>query len=143
MIWSLDSNVFIDGLRIADAEADMAEFLRSGPDVEVSSIVAAELEKGARTPRARARLESGVIGALLRRGRVVAPNDSEWQRMGRLLGDHPEWPRTASRQNDVLLAVQCVERGWALVTRDKDFAGIARALPALRSVLPFPRRPPD
>lgn len=139
MTWSLDSNVLVDALRIPAAGVALEEFLAAGNRVVLSSVVAAELEFGARSPGAIERLEVGVVGLLLRRGEISAPDEKEWQRMGRLLGDHPEWVRTAGRQNDVLLASQCAERGWTLLTRDTDFGPIRRALPTLSLALPFPK----
>jgi len=142
VIWSLDSNILVDALRIPEARARLAAFIAEGNVVVMSSIVVAEMEFGARTARAVALLDADEIGMLLRRGRIIAPSESDWRRTGRLLGDHPEWARTASRQNDVLLAVQCAERGWALITRDRDFGEFMEHLPSLRLFPPFPQKPP-
>jgi len=47
---------------------------------------------------------------------------------------------SASRQNDVLLAVQAREHGWAVVTRDSDLRTLRAQVSGLQVVAPFPER---
>ncbi len=44
-------------------------------------------------------------------------------------------------QNDLLLAHTARERGWRVITRDKDFSRIRSQIKGLRVESPFPRRP--
>jgi predicted nucleic acid-binding protein len=138
VIWALDSNVLVDAIRQPQMRTALIAFLDRGAEVALSSVVVAELEFGARTPKARRLLEHGILEPVSRRGMVRAPAEKDWQHMGRLLSDHPEWARTASRQNDVLLGIQSAANGWTLVTRDRDFTELRRHVPALRTVLAFP-----
>lgn len=138
MIWTLDSNVLVDAIRQPRMRTDLIAFLDRGAEIALSSVVVAELEFGARTSSARRLLEEGILKPVSRRGMVRAPVERDWRQMGRLLGDHPEWARTASRQNDVLLGIQSAANGWTLVTRDRDFTELRRHVPALRTVQSFP-----
>jgi len=47
---------------------------------------------------------------------------------------------TASRQNDVLLAAQAPERGWVIVTRDRDLDALRPLIKGLQVAAPYPER---
>lgn len=48
---------------------------------------------------------------------------------------------TASRQNDALLATQARERGWVVVTRDRDRQTLRPLIGGLQVAAPYPDRP--
>ncbi len=138
MVVTLDLSVLIDAIRSPEHAEQLAAFALSGHRIGISSVVVAELELGARTPRARASLRTGMLGRLLASNGHLAPAPEDWFEMGRLLAEHPEWAHTASRQNDILLAQQCARLGWALVTRDADFVALRPLCPGLAILPPFP-----
>lgn len=142
MIYTLDTNVFIDALRQPLDLDRLKAFLNWAlPSTVLSSIVAAELTAGARTDKARRVLDDVFLEAFERRGRVVAPSTAAWRRTGAILARSGTAGLSASRQNDALLAVQARERGWVVVTRDRDFQALRLLVSGLRVALPFPERP--
>lgn len=141
MTFTIDSSALIDAVRLPALAARLRAFVAEGHPLLLSSVVVAELEAGARTARARAALESDVLGNLLRRGRIEAPDADVWQRTGRFLGDHGEWKQTPGQQNDVLLAMQSRQRGWTIITRDRDFERLSQHILGLRVLPPFPSVP--
>ena len=142
MIYTLDTNVFVDALR-QPLELDRLKAFLSWalPSTVLSSIVAAELTAGARTDKARRVLDDVLLEAFDRRGRVVAPSSAAWRRAGAILARAGTVGLSASRQNDALLAVQARERGWVVVTRDRDFQALRRLVSGLQVTSPFPERP--
>lgn len=138
MIFSFDSSVLIDFVRAPARHPGFDVLSESAEEVAISSVVVFELEAGAKWPKARRQLEEGPVGLLLREAAIIAPDEEDWVRTGRLIGERTEWARTASRQNDVLLAHQCARLDWLLITRDADFAEIARYVPGLRIAPPRP-----
>jgi len=142
LIYTLDTNVFIDALRQPlDLDRLKAFLSWALPSTVLSSIVAAELTAGARTDKARRVLDDVFLEAFERRGRVVAPSSAAWRRAGAILARTGTAGLSASRQNDALLAVQARERGWVVVTRDRDFQTLRPLVAGLRVALPFPERP--
>ncbi len=142
MIYTLDTNVFVDALRQPLDLDRLKAFLNWAlPSTVLSSIVAAELMAGARTDKARRVLDEVFLHAFERRGRVVAPSTAAWRRTGAIIARSGAAGLSASRQNDALLAVQARERGWLVVTRDRDFEGLRPLISGLRLALPFPERP--
>ncbi|MDQ3698224.1 MAG: PIN domain-containing protein [Gemmatimonadota bacterium] len=142
MIYTLDTNVFVDALRQPlDLDRLKAFLSWALPSTVLSSIVAAELTAGARTDKARRVLDDVFLEAFERRGRVVAPSTAAWRRTGAILARTGTTGLSANRQNDALLAVQARERGWVVVTRDQDFQALRPLVGGLRVALPFPDRP--
>lgn len=142
MIYTLDTNVVVDALRLPPELNRLKAFLSWAlPSTVLSSIVAAELTAGVRTDKARRALDDAFLDAFERRGRVVAPSSAAWRRTGMLLGRIGPAGLSASRQNDALLAVQARERGWTLVTRDRDFEILRPLVGGLKVTAPFPDRP--
>jgi len=142
LIYTLDTNVFIDALRQPqDLDRLKAFFNWALPSTVLSSIVAAELMAGARTDKAGRVLDEVFLQAFERRGRVVAPSTAAWRRTGAIIARSGAVGLSASRQNDTLLAVQARERGWVVVTRDRDFQALRQLVSGLRVALPFPKRP--
>ena len=142
MIYTLDTNVFVDALRQSLHLDRLKAFLSWAlPSTVLSSIVAAELTAGARTDKARRVLDDVLLEAFDRRGRVVAPSSTAWRRAGAILARTGTVGLSASRQNDALLAVQARERGWVVVTRDQDFQALRPLVSGLQVASPFPERP--
>ncbi len=139
MNFTLDTNVLIDAVRSPVPRAELEHFLRWATHrVEISSVVALELEAGARTAASRVWIEEQFLAPFERRGRIVPPSKQEWRRAGRLLSSMPEGTQRPSRQNDALLAVQARERGWIVITRDRDFAALRAQVAGLMVIPPFP-----
>ncbi len=142
MIYTLDSNVLVDALRDAAGRTRLRSFLSWALGfVELSSVVAAELEAGARTPAARRELDDSILAPFQRRGRIVAPSEGAWRRMGELLSELPPKAHSAAGQNDALLAIQARQRGWTVITRDRDFEELRVRVKGLRVAAPFPPDP--
>jgi predicted nucleic acid-binding protein len=142
VIYTLDTNVLVDALR-QPAELDrLKTFLGWAlPSTVLSSVVAAELTAGARTEKARAVLDDGLLAPFDRRGRIIAPSSAAWRRTGGLLARLGVAGSSASRQNDVLLATQAREHGWTVITRDQDLKQLRTHLSGLRVGAPYPERP--
>ncbi len=144
----LDTNCFIDAARSeAAADAYEAFVARAAPGLWLSAVVAAELRAGARTARARQTLQRQVLGAYVRRGRVLAPSAASWDALGTTraaLGareglDLGQVPR--SFVFDVLIAHTCREAGAVLVSANaRDMARIARVF-TFEYVAPYPAAP--
>jgi predicted nucleic acid-binding protein len=141
VIFTLDTNVVVDALRQA-AELDRLKAFLSWalPSTVLSSIVAAELAAGARTDRARRVLDDAVLAPFDRRGRLLAPSATAWRRAGALIARTGTPATTASRQNDLLLAAQARERGWMILTRDRDFDALRPLIKGLQVAAPYPDR---
>ena len=142
MLYTLDSNVVVDALRQPRELERLGAFLHWAiPWTVLSSVVAAELSAGARTKNAVRVLEVDVLAPFERRNRIVAPSAAAWKRTGALMAEMgPTW-QGAARQNDILLATQARERGWTLITRDRDFEALQTRVAGLRVTAPFPMRP--
>ncbi|MBA3343533.1 MAG: PIN domain-containing protein [Gemmatimonadaceae bacterium] len=111
------------------------------PSTMLSSVVVAELTTGAGTDRARRVLDDAVLTPFDRRGRIVAPSAAASRRTGALLARSGATGLTASRQNDALLATQARERGWVVVTRDRDLRMLRPLISGLQVAAPYPDRP--
>jgi predicted nucleic acid-binding protein len=141
VIYTLDTNVFVDALRQPPELDRLKAFLSWAlPSTVVSSIVAAELTAGARSDRARRALDDALLAPFERRRRIVAPTTMAWRRAGAVLARLGAAGVSASRANDVLLAVQAREHGWAIVTRDRDFRALRPHVSGLQIMVPFPER---
>lgn len=141
MIYTLDTNVLVDALRQAPELDRLKAFLSWAlPSTVLSSIVAAELVAGARTEKARRLLDQGLLAPFERRERILAPSAAAWRRGGGVLARAGAGSVSASRQNDVLLAVQAREHGWTVVTRDSDLSTLRALVNGLQVVAPFPDR---
>jgi predicted nucleic acid-binding protein len=141
MIFTLDTNVLVDALRQPTELDRLKTFLTWAiPSIVLSSIVAAELGAGARTDKARRALDDLLLDAFARRGRIIAPSTSAWRRTGTLIGKIGTGGLSASRQNDILLAVQAREGGWTVVTRDGDFDALRPLIAGLKVTRPYPDR---
>ena len=144
----LDSNCYIDASRSAETHAALQTFVAwSAPGLHVSSVVAAELRAGARSPRDRRTLEERLLGPFARHDRILTPSPAAWDALGRTLAMLREREGLALAQAsrsfafDVLLAYSCRENGAVLVSANaKDMARIRRVF-AFDFVAPFPKAP--
>jgi len=137
VIYTLDTNIVVDALRQpADLDRLKAFLSWALPSTVLSSVVAAELTVGARTPKARDVLDQAFLAPFERRGRILAPSNAAWRRAAHLRG-----VASGNAFNDALLACQSREYGWTLLTRDADFGALRRTVSGLKVAAPFPTRP--
>jgi predicted nucleic acid-binding protein len=143
--YALDTNVFIDGFRDEDAQAEVFAFLnRALPFTYLSAVVMQELAAGARTAEAARDLQRGIFDPFERRRRVFAPSSGAFVESGRVLAAiaaREGWPRLdeqTSLLNDALIAASCRERGITLITRDGDFTRLAPFVKGFRHAAPWP-----
>jgi predicted nucleic acid-binding protein len=143
--YALDTNIFIDGFRTEDAQAEVFAFLkRALPFTYLSAVVMQELAAGARTTDAARDLQQRVFEPFERRRRVFAPSGAAFVASGRALAavaSREGWQlvdENPSLLNDTLIAASCREQGITLVTKDGDFARIAPFVKGFRSAAPWP-----
>jgi len=143
--YALDTNIFIDGFRSDESQAEVFSFLnRALPFTFLSAVVMQELAAGARTPQAARDVERGVFEPFERRGRVFAPSTAAFAESGRVLAAmaaREGWhmlDETPSLLNDALIAASCRERGITLITRDGDFKRLAPFVKGFRYAAPWP-----
>jgi len=143
--YALDTNIFIDGFRNEDAQADVFAFLnRALPFTYLSAVVMQELAAGARTAQAARDVQRGVFGPFERRRRVFAPSAAAFAESGRVLaavaareGWHV-FDENPSLLNDALIAVSCCEQGITLITEDGDFKRLSPFVRSFRYAAPWP-----
>jgi predicted nucleic acid-binding protein len=143
----LDANCYIDASRDAEALTQLTRFSSwSAPGLFLSSVVASELRAGARSPKDRKKLEEGILGPFVRRGRVVTPNEAAWDALGMTLATLREKEGLQLAQVprsfvfDVLLAYSCRQLGAVLITDNaRDMERIRRVF-AFEHVAPYPDR---
>lgn len=141
----LDTNCYIDASRDPAALASLQEFIaRAAPGIHVSSVVAAELLAGARSPKDRKVLEERVLGPFVRHDRILTPGAAAWNALARTLADLRDREGLQLAQVsrgfafDVLLAYSCKEYGMQLVTaNERDMARIRRVF-VFDYVAPYP-----
>lgn len=145
MKYALDTNIFIDGFRTEDAQAEVFAFLkRALPFTYLSAVVMQELAAGARTAAAARDLQQRVFEPFERRRRVFAPSGAAFVAGGRALAAvaaREGWQlvdENPSLLNDTLIAASCREQGITLVTKDGDFKRIAPFVKGFRSAAPWP-----
>ena len=145
MKYTLDTNIFIDGFRNEEAQAEVFAFLnRALPFIYLSAVVMQELAAGARTAEAARALPQAVFEPFERRRRVFAPSAAAFVDSGRVLARvaaNEGWQlldKNPSLLNDALIAASCREQGITLITRDRDFERIAPFVQGVRYVEPWP-----
>jgi predicted nucleic acid-binding protein len=143
--YALDSNCYIDAAREPAANAALEAFTaREAPRLYLSSVVAAELRAGARSPRDLRQLEEHVLGPFVRRGRILTPSGTAWDALGLTLSqlraegslDLASVPR--GFVFDVLIAFSCREAGVVLITRNARDMERIRSVFRFEFVAPFP-----
>lgn len=145
MKYSLDTNIFIDGFRSEEAQAEVfAFFNRSLPFTYLSAVVMQELAAGARSTQAARDVHQGVFEPFERRRRVFAPSNAAFAESGRVLAAlaaREGWQvfdEKPSLLNDALIAVSCREQGITLITRDGDFKRLSPFVRGFRYASPWP-----
>jgi predicted nucleic acid-binding protein len=141
----LDTNLFIQGFRDPEANANLQRFHQLfAPFEYLSAVVAQELRAGARSQDDRRLLERHILSPYRRRGRLVTPSAHAWEGSGDVLAELGrreglDLSRLSKAfGNDVLLALSCREAGIVLVTDNAhDFERIARVV-AFVFVKPWP-----
>jgi predicted nucleic acid-binding protein len=144
----LDSNCYIDASRSSETLDALQQFVAwAAPALHVSSVVAAELRAGARSPRDRRTIEERLLGPFARQERILTPSPAAWDALGRTLATLRERDGLALAQTsrsfafDILLAYSCRENGAVLVSANaKDLTRIRRVF-AFEFVAPFPSAP--
>ena len=142
---ALDTNIFIDGFRNEDAQADVFAFLnRALPFTYLSAVVMQELAAGARTAQAARDVQRGVFEPFERRRRVFAPSGTAFVESGRIMAAvaaREGWrvfDENPSLLNDALLAASCREQGITLITNDGDFKRLSAFVKGFRYAAPWP-----
>ena len=145
MKYALDTDVFIDGFRSEEAQAEVVAFLRQAlPFTYLSAVVMQELAVGARTTEAARDLQRGVFAPFEQRRRVFTPSAAAFVESGRVVAavaGREGWQyldENPSLVNDALLAASCREQGITLVTKDGDFERFAPFLKGFRHFSPWP-----
>ena len=145
MKYTLDTNIFIDGFRNEEAQAEVFAFLnRALPFCYLSAVVMQELAAGARTADAARDVQRGVFEPFERRQRVFAPSSTAFAESGRVLAvvaAREGWQlldEKPSLLNDALIAASCREQGITLITKDGDFKRLAPFVKGFRYVAPWP-----
>ena len=148
MKYALDTNIFIDGFRSDEAQAEVFAFLnRALPFTFLSAVVMQELASGARTTQAARALEQGVFEPFERRRRVFAPSSAAFAESGRVIATvaaREGWQllsQNPSLLNDALIAVSCREQGITLITRDSDFKRLSPLVKGFHYAAPWPAMP--
>ena len=118
MKYALDTNIFIDGFRNEEAQAEVFVFLnRALPFTYLSAVVMQELAAGARTTDVARTVQRGVFEPFERRQRVFAPSSAAFVESGRVLAAiaaREGWQlldEKPSLLTDALIAASCRERG--------------------------------
>lgn len=142
----LDTNIFIQAIRNAEARAELAAWQRiMAPYIWQHSGVAAELLVGAKDEATWRRWHERWVLPAERVRRVIAPAYEDWLRASRIISRLTEIGKISvggvkpSFFNDCLLAAGAREHGYRIVTHNReDFELIALAEPAVRISEPFP-----
>lgn len=145
MKYTFDTNIFIDGFRKEEAQAEVFAFLnRALPLTYLSAVVMQELAAGARTAEAVRDVQQGVFEPFERRRRVFAPSSAAFAESGRVLAAvaaREGWQlfdEKPSLLNDALIAASCREQGITLITKDADFGRLAPFVRGFRYAAPWP-----
>lgn len=145
MKYTLDTNIFIDGFRNEEAQAEVfAFFNRALPFTYLNAVVMQELAAGARTAQAARAVQQGVFEPFQRRRRVFAPSSAAFAESGRVLAAiaaNEGWQmlnENPSLLNDALIAVSCREQGITLITKDGDFERLSSFVRGFRYAAPWP-----
>ncbi len=139
--FALDTNVYIDALRLDSHRQALKAFLSEHlPVTFLSAVVLQEILAGARSNKHAEILEAEIGAPFIRRGRTFAPTVAAWWKAGTLLASLQKGTRSPSSAflNDTLLALSCREAGITLISRDSDLTFLAEHIPGLGIVPPFP-----
>ncbi len=145
MKYTLDTNIFIDGFRNKEAQAEVFAFLnRALRFTYLSAVVMQELAAGARTTQAARDVRQGILEPFERRRRVFAPSSAAFADSGRVLAaiaSSEGWQMLDDKPsllNDALIAASCREHGITLITKDGDFKRLSSFVRGFRYAAPWP-----
>jgi predicted nucleic acid-binding protein len=142
--YTLDTNLFVEGLRSRAAEKELITFLeRALPLIFMSAVVMQELAAGARTGQEARELQESLFNPFRQRRRVFAPSVEAFVESGAIVSNlstkkGPQMLEKRSLLNDALIATSCREQGITLITRDTDFDYFLPFLRGWRHVAPWP-----
>jgi predicted nucleic acid-binding protein len=143
--YALDTNIFIDGFRNEEAQAEVFAFFNKAlPFTYLSAVVIQELAVGARSTQAGRDVQQGVFEPFERRRRVFAPSNAAFAKSGRVLAALAAlegWQlldEKPSLLNDALIAVSCREQGITLITRNGDFKRLSPFVRGFHYTAPWP-----
>jgi predicted nucleic acid-binding protein len=132
----LDTNLYVRAFRSRIGAEELERYFGEfTPFTFLSSIVLHELLVGATTLAKARQVREGLLGPLIRAGRLVTPSHSAWEQAGLAMAamsraearDLRSIPK--SLVNDFLLAASCRESGATLITDNTaDFSLIERYL---------------
>jgi len=133
----LDTNCFINASRNNEEAASLETFVQAAaPWLYLSTVVAAELRAGTKSPRELRKLEAVVLAPYVKRGRLVTPSAAAWETLGRTLAWLVQKDGIVLRATpksfilDILLAYSCRESGATLISsNEKDLQRIRRVFP--------------
>jgi predicted nucleic acid-binding protein len=141
----LDTNCYIDASRDPGELASLSRFASwASPVLFLSSVVAAELRAGTRSPSDRRKLEKETLGPFVRRGRILTPSSAAWDALGLTLAtlrDEDGLQLASIRRSfafDILVAYSCREHGAILVTRNSKDMERIRGVFAFDHIAPYP-----
>jgi predicted nucleic acid-binding protein len=119
----LDTNLYVRAFRSRIGAEELERYFGEfTPFTFLSSIVLHELLVGATTLAKARQVREGLLGPLIRAGRLVTPSHSAWEQAGLAMAamsraearDLRSIPK--SLVNDFLLAASCRESGATLIT---------------------------
>jgi predicted nucleic acid-binding protein len=145
--YALDTNLFIEGLRDEETNAQLLQFHAAfAPFEYLHSVVVQELRAGVKDNGGLRRLERHILSPFIGRGRLITPSFQAWKRSGDVLREltrkHALESSRVSKSfgNDILLATSCRESGVVLVTDNiRDFQRIHQVF-SFDFVAPWPQR---
>ncbi len=142
----LDTNIYIQAIRNAEARRELAAWQRNmAPNIWQHSVVVSELLVGAKDEETWQRWHERWVMPAERVRRVFTPDYGAWLRASRIISRLTETGRISvggvkpSFYNDCLLAANSREHGYVILTHNReDFELIALEEPAVRISPPFP-----
>jgi predicted nucleic acid-binding protein len=142
----LDTNIFIDAIRNAEARRELAVWQRSmAAHIYQHAVVVAELLVGARDDATWQRWHERWVLPAERARRIFVPGHAAWLRASRIISRLAEAGKISTGRvkpsffNDCLLAATAREHGHAIITFNRDdFELIALVEPSVRAIAAFP-----
>ncbi|CAN5328024.1 hypothetical protein BH23GEM4_BH23GEM4_21110 [soil metagenome] len=141
----VDSNLYIEATRNADAAAELRVFYaHSRARVHLHSVVAQELLAGATNPGLKRKTHAEFIKPFEIVGRIITPTHRAWKRAGEIMAELVRAGRLSPGGfgrgfvNDCVLAASARERGFVLVTRNRRDFELIRTVERAEVVAPWP-----
>lgn len=142
----LDTNIFIEAIRDARANAALASWQRRmAPHIYQHPVVVSELLAGAKDEATWERWHERWVVPAERVNRILVPSYGAWLCASRIItrlmqaGKITPGGVKPSFYNDCLLAAASQEHGYTVITHNAaDFGLIALVEPTVQAVPPFP-----